>query len=166
MCSLDSAALRCSSLDSALILLAAEFRGPGVHNHFSADDSPDDYDMDMDQRTRTLGGGRGGRIILLGDGTELGISEHDDDGDIDMEDRGEAEELEDKDLAEQVKKGQSQSASTTSNPGATIPTTAAASATAKEVDDTKKTTGSAPEPEIKAASDSVDVKTLEENKKE
>nr|XP_023907969.1 protein phosphatase 2C homolog 2-like [Quercus suber] len=144
----------------------AEFRGPGVHNHFSADDSPDDYDMDMDQRTRTLGGGRGGRIILLGDGTELGISEHDDDGDIDMEDRGEAEELEDKDLAEQVKKGQSQSASTTSNPGATIPTTAAASATAKEVDDTKKTTGSAPEPEIKAASDSVDVKTLEENKKE
>ena len=72
---------------------AAEFRGPGTHHHY--DDSPDDFDMDMDQRTRFLGG-RAGRIILLGDGTEIltgGI--HDDDGDVDMEDRGEAEEADD-----------------------------------------------------------------------
>ena len=34
------------------------------------EDSPDDYDLDMDHRTRDLGG-RSGRIILLGDGTEV-----------------------------------------------------------------------------------------------
>ncbi|KAK3116632.1 Protein phosphatase 2C 2 [Teratosphaeriaceae sp. CCFEE 6253] len=82
----------------------AEFRGPGRHHSFS-DDSPDDYEMDMDQRTRNLGRGNAGRIILLGDGTEVDAGHHDDDGDVDM-DRGEAEELEDKDLAEQVQKGQ------------------------------------------------------------
>lgn len=92
-----------------LTIEAAEFRGPGTHHRF--EDSGDDYDMDMDQRTRFLGGGRGGgRIILLGDGTEiLTTSGHDDDGDIDMEDRGEAEEAndeEEKDLEEQVKRGQ------------------------------------------------------------
>ena len=81
---------------------AAEFRGPGTHHRF--DDSPDDYDMDMDQRTRFIGG-RAGRIILLGDGTEILTDQgHDDDGDVDMEDRGEAEEEEDKDLEEQVPK--------------------------------------------------------------
>lgn len=80
----------------------AEFRGPGTHHRF--DDSPDDYDMDMDQRTRFIGG-RAGRIILLGDGTEVLMGHsHDDDGDIDMEDRGEAEEEEDDDLDEQVQK--------------------------------------------------------------
>ena len=78
---------------------AAEFRGPGTHHHY--DDSPDDFDMDMDQRTRFLGG-RAGRIILLGDGTEILTGQiHDDDGDIDMEDRGEAEEADD-DEDEQV----------------------------------------------------------------
>jgi len=84
----------------------AEFRGPGIHHRF--DDSPDDYDMDMDQRTRMLGGGKGGRIILLGDGTEIVA---DNDNDVDMEDRGEAEEEEDKDLEEQVKKGQAKAKS-------------------------------------------------------
>ncbi|KAK5138251.1 hypothetical protein LTR08_003312 [Meristemomyces frigidus] len=78
----------------------AEFRGPGRRRRF--DDSPDYDDMDMDQRTRTLGRGSGGRVIILGDGTEVHTdSANDDDGDIDMEDRGEAEDLE-----EQVKKGQ------------------------------------------------------------
>ena len=52
--------------------------------------------MDMDQRTRFLGGRAGGRIILLGDGTEILTGHvHDDDGDVDMEDRGEAEEADD-----------------------------------------------------------------------
>jgi len=84
----------------------AEFRGPGMHHSF--DDSPDDYDMDMDQRTRMLG--RGGRIILLGDGTEISIGRHDHDGDVDMDERGEAEEdsSEEKD-EEQVRKDQAQS---------------------------------------------------------
>lgn len=49
----------------------AEFRGPGVHHRI--DDIPDDIDMDLDGRfqgNRGLSGG-GGRIILLGDGTEI-----------------------------------------------------------------------------------------------
>ncbi|CAK4034161.1 PTC1, Serine threonine phosphatase [Lecanosticta acicola] len=75
--------------------------------HHSFDDSPDDYDMDMDQRTRMLG--RGGRIILLGDGTELRTGHgHDNDGDIDMDERGEAEEDSSDHDEEQVRKDQSQ----------------------------------------------------------
>ncbi|KAF2021499.1 protein phosphatase-like protein 2c [Aaosphaeria arxii CBS 175.79] len=46
----------------------AEFRGPGVHHN--NDDSADDIDMDLDQRFRP-NNGMGGRIILLGDGTEI-----------------------------------------------------------------------------------------------
>lgn len=80
----------------------AEFRGPGAHNRFDASDE-DEY-MDMDQRTRLLGG-RGGRVILLGDGTEI-ITGSGDDDDVDM---GEAEEVDDSDLEEQIKKGQAES---------------------------------------------------------
>lgn len=85
------------------LVSTAEFRGPGIHHRF--DDSSDDYEMDMDQRTRLLGG-RAGRIILLGDGTEIVTGQGDDD-DVDMEDRGEAEEA-DSDVEEQVKKGQAE----------------------------------------------------------
>ncbi|KAF2642242.1 PP2C-domain-containing protein [Massarina eburnea CBS 473.64] len=46
----------------------AEFRGPGVHHR--TDDSADDIDMDLDSRFRP-NSGLGGRIILLGDGTEI-----------------------------------------------------------------------------------------------
>jgi len=80
----------------------AEFRGPGAHNRF--DPSDEDEYMDMDQRTRLLGG-RGGRVILLGDGTEIVTGSGDDD-DVDM---GEAEEVDDSDLEEQIKKGQAES---------------------------------------------------------
>jgi protein phosphatase 2C family protein 2/3 len=59
--------------------------------------------MDMDQRTRMLGG-RAGRVILLGDGTEV-VTGHGDDDDIDMDDH-EVEEVEDSDVEEQIKKGQ------------------------------------------------------------
>jgi protein phosphatase 2C family protein 2/3 len=38
--------------------------------HHRIDDSPDDIDMDLDSRFRP-NNGMGGRIILLGDGTEL-----------------------------------------------------------------------------------------------
>jgi len=44
----------------------AEFRGPGIHHY----NDEDDYEMDMDQRTRHYGS-KSGRIILLGDGTEV-----------------------------------------------------------------------------------------------
>lgn len=67
-----------------------------MHHRF--DDSPDDYEMDMDQRTRMLG--RGGRIILLGDGTEI-LTGRGDDDDVEMDERGDAEEeSDDKDLEE------------------------------------------------------------------
>ncbi|KAB2108633.1 Protein phosphatase 2C 2 [Alternaria gaisen] len=71
----------------------AEFRGPGVHHRI--DDSPDDIDMDLDTRFRP-NNGNGGRIILLGDGTEVSTGDHD--GEMfDNED-------EDKDLDSQVNK--------------------------------------------------------------
>ncbi|KAK3170938.1 hypothetical protein OEA41_003022 [Lepraria neglecta] len=73
----------------------AEFRGPGVRHNF--EDSGDDYDLDLDQRTRGVGS-RSGRIILLGDGTE-GLTESDDTEMFDHEE-------EDKDLESQVTKGQ------------------------------------------------------------
>ncbi|KAF2864040.1 PP2C-domain-containing protein [Piedraia hortae CBS 480.64] len=85
----------------------AEFRGPGVHHR---SDNSEDYSADMEQRTRVFGsllGGLGGRVILLGDGSSSESSNvHDDDGDVDMEDHNITEELEDKDLDAQVKKGQ------------------------------------------------------------
>ncbi|KAK2753447.1 Protein phosphatase 2C 2 [Onygenales sp. PD_40] len=75
----------------------AEFRGPGVRHQF--DDSPDEYEHGLDARSR---GGRSGRIILLGDGTEVLT----DIGDEDMFDRTE----EDKDLESQVRKAPSDDA--------------------------------------------------------
>ncbi|QMW25404.1 hypothetical protein G4B84_000649, partial [Aspergillus flavus NRRL3357] len=45
----------------------SEFRGPGIRNQF--EENPDDYDMEND-RARGFSV-RSGRIILLGDGTEL-----------------------------------------------------------------------------------------------
>lgn len=75
---------------------AAEFRGPGNHHGHRYDDSPEDLDMDMmDHKARSFG--HPGRIILLGDGTELTSSEVD----SDMFDHDD----EDNDLAEQIQKG-------------------------------------------------------------
>jgi protein phosphatase 2C family protein 2/3 len=91
-----------------LTFCEAEFRGPGAHHRFDASDE-DEY-MDMDQRTRLLGGS-GGRVILLGDGTEI-ITGSADDDDVDM---GEAEEVEDSDIEEQIKKGQAESTKTNIN---------------------------------------------------
>jgi protein phosphatase PTC2/3 len=89
-----------SFLISVLIIDIAEFRGPGVHHNF--DDSDSGYDVDVDSRLRTAGGGNGnserGRIILLGDGTEV-LTDSDD---TEMFDHGD----EDKDLESQVHKGQ------------------------------------------------------------
>ncbi|KAF2740622.1 protein phosphatase-like protein 2c [Polyplosphaeria fusca] len=76
-----------------------EFRGPGVHHRI--DDSPDDIDMDLDQRFRP-NSGLGGRIILLGDGTEITTEAPD----SDMFDHDD----EDKDLDAQVDKFQSEQA--------------------------------------------------------
>lgn len=46
---------------------AAEFRGPGIRNQF--EDQPDEYELEM-ERSRAFSV-RQGRIILLGDGTEV-----------------------------------------------------------------------------------------------
>ena len=57
-------------------------RGPGVRRRY--EDSGDDFELDMDQRTRSLGGR--GRIILLGDrdNNEAGAADDDDHDDHDM----------------------------------------------------------------------------------
>lgn len=74
----------------------AEFRGPGVHHNF--DDSDSGYDVDTaGQKSRGFGiGGYKGRIIFLGDGTEV-LTDSDD---AEMFDNAD----EDKDLASQVDK--------------------------------------------------------------
>jgi protein phosphatase 2C family protein 2/3 len=86
-----------SHVATALTALA-EFRGPGVHHNF--DDSDSGYDVDVETRPKDTGGNdqRGGRIILLGDGTEV-LTDSDDTAE--MFDRGE----EDKDLESQVSRG-------------------------------------------------------------
>ncbi len=76
--------------------LIAEFRGPGVHHNF--DDSDSGYDVDMDQKSKPFGANQRGRIILLGDGTEV-LTDSDD---TEMFDHGD----EDRDLESQVTKGQ------------------------------------------------------------
>ncbi|CAI4215094.1 unnamed protein product [Parascedosporium putredinis] len=75
----------------------AEFRGPGVHHNF--DDSDSGYDnTELEQRSRSLGlAGYQGRVIFLGDGTEVHTNPSDD---ADMVDQTE----EDKDLVSQVTK--------------------------------------------------------------
>jgi protein phosphatase 2C family protein 2/3 len=79
-----------------LTITTAEFRGPGVHHNF--DDSDSGYDVDMDNKLKSFGGNQRGRIILLGDGTEV-LTDSDD---TEMFDHGD----EDKDLDSQVHKGQ------------------------------------------------------------
>lgn len=78
--------------------LLAEFRGPGVHHNF--DDSDSGYDVEEHKAAaggKSFGiGGYKGRIIFLGDGTEV-LTDGDD---TDMFDNSE----EDKDLASQVAK--------------------------------------------------------------
>lgn len=76
----------------------AEFRGPGVHHNF--DDSDSGYDVDLENKGKPFGiGGYKGRIIFLGDGTEV-LTDSDD---TEMFDNAE----EDKDLVSQVSKANS-----------------------------------------------------------
>ncbi|KAK1068248.1 Protein phosphatase 2C 2 [Friedmanniomyces endolithicus] len=148
----------------------SEFRGPGRHHSF--EDSADEYEMDMDQRTRMLGGrGNASRIILLGDGTEINADHHDDDGDVNMEDRGAAEELEDKDLAEQVQKGQADAKAETNAPDAPKETTSEPTSTVEEVKSpmspavpTKLDAGSTQPPEMKVPVEGLDNKKIAEEK--
>ncbi|KAF2398959.1 protein phosphatase [Trichodelitschia bisporula] len=72
----------------------SEFRGPGIHHRY--DESPEDFDMDMQDPRSRIFGNLANRIIFLGDGTELTSG----DTDADMFDHDE-----DKDLDLQVHKG-------------------------------------------------------------
>lgn len=75
--------------------LSAEFRGPGVHHNY--EDSDSGYEMDAENKGKSLGvGGLRGRIIFLGDGTEV-LTDSDDTEMFDNAD-------EDKDLESQVSK--------------------------------------------------------------
>lgn len=68
--------------------------------HHNFDDSDSGYDVDMENKTKAFGlGGYKGRIIFLGDGTEV-LTDSDD---TEMFDNSE----EDKDLASQVSKSSS-----------------------------------------------------------
>jgi hypothetical protein len=128
--------------------------------------------MDMDQRTRFIGG-RQGRIILLGDGTEISVGNmHDDDGDIDMEDRGEAEEAEDND-PEQVKSeaatnGETSRSTREETPAPSGSLSGRDTEPADKVEEAskqqEKDTGAEPsEPKMAAATDSADTKAVAEN---
>ena len=80
---------------------SAEFRGPGVHHNF---DDSDDHSADAgasfpdQKRNQPMGlSGGGGRVIFLGDGTEVVTNSE---PDADMADSAD----EDKDLESQVSK--------------------------------------------------------------
>jgi protein phosphatase 2C family protein 2/3 len=122
-----------------LTFTAAEFRGPGVHHNF--DDSDSGYDVDMDQKSKGFSSNQRGRIILLGDGTEV-LTDSDD---TEMFDHSE----EDQDLASQVSK------------------TPVATNHEQETKGTKASTTS-PDPQYKAAVDEVLPKSTQssENKVE
>jgi protein phosphatase 2C family protein 2/3 len=89
------------------------------------DDSADDLDMDIDHRFRP-NSGNGGRIILLGDGTEITTEAHD----SEMFDNGD----EDRDLDSQVNKFQSEGSSAQSN-GSTKQASGSASNNTQETTD-------------------------------
>ncbi|KAL8711324.1 MAG: hypothetical protein Q9220_004221 [cf. Caloplaca sp. 1 TL-2023] len=73
----------------------AEMRAPGQRGRKRLEDSGDDYDLDMDKQGSGFGG-RSGRIILLGNGTEV-LTDSDEQESFDHED-------DDRDLENQVRK--------------------------------------------------------------
>ncbi|BDD55061.1 Protein phosphatase type 2C 3, variant 2 [Monascus purpureus] len=108
----------------------AEFRGPGIRNQF--EEGPSDYELEID-RTRGFSV-RSGRIILLGDGTEV-ITEQNDD---DLFDHAE----EDKALANHVQQNQPEATRNVREGTPAPQATASASSQA----------GQTPQPEAKVAS--------------
>lgn len=111
---------------------AAEYRGPGVHHRI--DDSPDEHDMDLDSRFRPSTG-TGGRIILLGDGTEIETNG----ADNEMFNNDD----EDKDLDSQVSKFSKDDSKREGTPGpSTTEVTESPSSVATEKSDDKDSTTS------------------------
>lgn len=84
------------------LLHVAEFRGPGVHHNFDDNGAGYGNDDENDSKDKSVGlAGYKGRVIFLGDGTEV-LTDSDD---TEMFDNAEEE----KDLASQVSKGSSSS---------------------------------------------------------
>ncbi|KAH0442736.1 protein phosphatase 2C [Colletotrichum camelliae] len=127
----------------------AEFRGPGVHHNF--DDSDSGYDVDLENKGKPFGiGGYKGRIIFLGDGTEV-LTDSDD---TEMFENAE----EDKDLESQVSKA----TSTTSKDGN------AEESAAKKPEEESKTVADKPKEESKPAAapaESTEAQTTESKDK-
>ncbi|KAI9773802.1 MAG: Protein phosphatase 2C 2 [Geoglossum simile] len=66
----------------------SHLRGPEIAHRFNGDDSPDEFDPNLDHRMKDLGRQQGG-VIILGDGTEnptgpddVEMPDHDEDGDL------------------------------------------------------------------------------------
>ena len=81
--------------DVLMPVFAAEMRAPGQRGRNRVEDSSDDYDLDLD-RQGTDSGGRSGRVILLGNGTEV-LTDSDEQEAFDHED-------DDRDLENQVRR--------------------------------------------------------------
>ena len=124
------------------------------------DESPDEYDLDLEHRSKGFGG-RSGRIILLGDGTEV-LTDSDD---ADMFDHSE----EDKDLDSQVKKSQdtsSEDSERRQREGTPAPQSQTDSSKSDKSPSSTTTEGSDSAPSsVKAASDGIRNVSSEENKK-
>ncbi|KAK1770964.1 phosphatase 2C-domain-containing protein [Phialemonium atrogriseum] len=136
----------------------AEFRGPGVHHNF--DDSDSGYDVDSEQKSgKTFGiGGYKGRIIFLGDGTEI-LTDSDD---TEMFDNSE----EDKDLASQVSKGSTSGSEDDAAEGAEGEAKGASQQEKPSEDGKTATSQSAPDSEPKPETKSDEAKVSGEAKKD
>ncbi len=108
--------------------LAAEFRGPGVHHNF--DDSDSGYDVDMDHKSKAASiGSYRGRIIFLGDGSEVQTASSDTDAEMFNQ--------EDKDLDSQVSKPAAEGESSKSDGKAEASSDAATSSPGQSKKDAK-----------------------------
>lgn len=92
--------------DLLIPTIAAEMRAPGQRVLNRSDDSGDDYDLDLDKQSSGFGG-RSGRIILLGNGTEV-VTDSDEQEVFDHED-------DDQDLENQVSKHDTNSSKETAD---------------------------------------------------
>ena len=87
-------------------------------------------------------------VVLLGDGTEIITGSGDDEDDVDM---GEAEEVDDSDIEEQIKKGQAESSKT--NGEDRVQREGTPGPKAEEPTKDSSSTATPEEPKIKAATD-------------
>lgn len=98
LCSARVRYLKICDLDTChvlTLLCAAESRAPGQRARHPTEDSSDDYEGDLDKQGSGFGG-RSGRIILLGNGTEV-VTDSDEQEVFDHED-------DDRDLENQISK--------------------------------------------------------------